>query len=140
MKAITIQQPWAHLIIHGYFYPQTGSVRRKDVENRDWRSKYRGPLLIHAGKGTDYLDDDDLEMYGLKVSDLAFGKVIGIVEMFDCLGLRDCPDSQWAGGAAFCHLYRNPRPIDPIPWKGALGLWDVPEELLAMIQGRPVLA
>ena len=41
MKAITIQQPWAHLIIHGYIDPKTGEVVRKEVE-RGWRTKYRG--------------------------------------------------------------------------------------------------
>ena len=138
MKAITIQQPWAHLIIHGYIDAE-GRVHRKDVENRRWWIDYRGPLAIHAGKGTVTLNEDHLLLYGLKVSDMAFGAVIGIVEMFDCVPLRDCPDSQWAEGS-FCHLYRSPRAIDPVPCKGALGLWTVSEELLAAIQGRPVLA
>jgi len=43
MKAILIRQPWAWLIVHGY----------KDVENRTWSTKYRGPILIHAGKTLD---------------------------------------------------------------------------------------
>ena len=43
MKAISIRQPWAWLIVHGY----------KDVENRTWATKYRGPILIHAGKTLD---------------------------------------------------------------------------------------
>mgnify|MGYP002359850962 FL=1 len=38
MKALSIRQPWAGLIIHGY----------KDIENRDWPTRYRGPLLVHA--------------------------------------------------------------------------------------------
>lgn len=55
MKAVTIQQPWAHLVIHGYFDAQIGTVRRKDVENRVWPSGHRGPLAIHAGKGLGYV-------------------------------------------------------------------------------------
>ena len=43
MKAISIRQPWAWLIVHGY----------KDVENRTWATKHRGPILIHAGKTLD---------------------------------------------------------------------------------------
>lgn len=39
IKALTIRQPWAHAIFH----------LGKDVENRSWRTRYRGPLLIHAG-------------------------------------------------------------------------------------------
>lgn len=39
-KAISIRQPWAHLIIHA----------GKDVENRTWPTRVRGYVLIHAGK------------------------------------------------------------------------------------------
>lgn len=43
MKVITIKQPWATLIMQGY----------KRFEFRSWQTKYRGDLLIHAGKGRD---------------------------------------------------------------------------------------
>ena len=36
MKVIVVRQPWAWLIVHGY----------KDIENRSWRTRYRGTLLI----------------------------------------------------------------------------------------------
>ncbi len=38
MKALSIIQPWASLIATGI----------KDVENRTWRTNYRGEFLIHA--------------------------------------------------------------------------------------------
>lgn len=38
MKAITIKQPWASLIVHGI----------KDIENRTWLTHFRGRVLIHA--------------------------------------------------------------------------------------------
>lgn len=38
MKALTIKQPWASLIAHGI----------KDIENRTWKTKYRGRIYIHA--------------------------------------------------------------------------------------------
>lgn len=41
MKALSIRQPWAWLIVNGY----------KDIENRNWDTKYRGPVLIHAARG-----------------------------------------------------------------------------------------
>jgi len=48
MKAITIKQPWASLIVHGI----------KDIENRTWPcpKKYLGQrVLIHAsGKPLNY--------------------------------------------------------------------------------------
>src|SRR5438045_8559495 len=39
MKALSIRQPWAWLIVNGH----------KPVENRSWSTKYTGKLLIHAG-------------------------------------------------------------------------------------------
>jgi len=39
MLTLSIRQPWAWLIVHGY----------KTIENRTWQTAYRGPILIHAG-------------------------------------------------------------------------------------------
>jgi hypothetical protein len=39
LKAISIRQPWAWLIVNGY----------KDVENRIWAANVRGRVLIHVG-------------------------------------------------------------------------------------------
>lgn len=47
MKALTIQQPRASLIIVGV----------KRFEYRTWRTSYRGDLLIHAGKHKPTQDD-----------------------------------------------------------------------------------
>lgn len=40
MRALTLHQPWASLI----------AVGAKSIETRSWRTNYRGPLAIHAGK------------------------------------------------------------------------------------------
>lgn len=40
MKAITIWQPWASLLVSG----------RKRYETRSWATSYRGPIAIHAAK------------------------------------------------------------------------------------------
>jgi hypothetical protein len=39
-RAISIRLPWAWLIVNGF----------KDVENRSWRTRHRGTILIHASK------------------------------------------------------------------------------------------
>ena len=49
MKALSIRQPWAWLIVNSH----------EDVENRTWRTRERGPVLVHASKGmtpTEYED------------------------------------------------------------------------------------
>lgn len=38
MKALSIKQPWASLIAHGI----------KDIENRTWKTKFRGRIYVHA--------------------------------------------------------------------------------------------
>lgn len=43
MYALTVKQPWASAIMAGL----------KRVENRTWRTDYRGPLAIHAGSSID---------------------------------------------------------------------------------------
>lgn len=40
MKAITVWQPWAQLLVDGH----------KHIETRPWATSYRGVILIHAGK------------------------------------------------------------------------------------------
>src|SRR5271166_4355910 len=40
MKALTLTQPWATLV----------AIKAKRIETRSWRTSYRGPFAIHAGK------------------------------------------------------------------------------------------
>jgi len=47
IRALTIRQPWASLIAAGV----------KTIETRSWSTSYRGPLLIHAGKATEDMED-----------------------------------------------------------------------------------
>jgi hypothetical protein len=41
MRALSIRQPWADLILSG----------EKDVENRTWYTHHRGLLVVHASRG-----------------------------------------------------------------------------------------
>ena len=75
MKVLTIKQPWASLIIQGY----------KRFEFRSWQTKYRGELLIHAGKGIDKEAVKRLEKY--IPEDMPLGKIIGKVKLVDCINI-----------------------------------------------------
>ncbi len=48
-KALSIRQPWAHLILH----------ECKQVESGSWMTSYRGPVLLHAAKGLTSAEWDD---------------------------------------------------------------------------------
>jgi len=120
VRAITIRQPWAELIVRG----------EKDVENRSWRTHHRGPLLIHAGAQA-YRDSfaehhvpDDAER----------SAIIGIVEVVDCKQERT---SAWhQEGSWGWYLARAKRFLKPIPMKGQRGLFEVPDRKVAAQLGR----
>jgi len=73
MKVLTIKQPWATLIMQG----------DKRFEFRSWRTKYRGQLLIHAGKGIDKKSVERLKKY--LPEELPSGKILGKVNLVDCI-------------------------------------------------------
>ena len=73
MKVLTIKQPWATLIMQG----------NKRFEFRSWQTKYRGELLIHAGKGTDKEAMKRLDKY--IPTDISTGKILGKVKLVDCI-------------------------------------------------------
>lgn len=121
-RALAVRQPWASAIIH----------LGKDIENRDWPTRYRGPVCIHASKG---LKDDDLSDFHATVQarnvslvgkpELYFpeepqGGIIGVAEIVDCVERSDSP---WFFGR-FGFVLRNAHPVPFIPVKGALGFFD----------------
>jgi ASCH domain len=129
LKALTIRQPWAWAIVYA----------GKDVENRRWRTSYRGPLLIHAAKDADPQGGarvlwtmDDPEAFGQPR--LAFqtrGAIIGVVLLGDIL--TDSA-SRWAQSACFHWMLESPAPIDPpVPCAGRPGLWTPPAAAAAAV-------
>ena len=120
MKALTVQQPWAWGLIYG----------PKRIENRTWDTRYRGPLLIHAGKSKSRLGDDE-GAFDLP-SQLDFGAIIGIVDLVDCVPFDAVRDEPFAEGP-WCWVTANPQIIRPIACKGALGLWSPSPQLLSLL-------
>ena len=131
MKALTICQPYAHLIAH-YASLDDGKL----VENRTGATHYRGPLIIHAGKSKSWLDSwpDDFDD-----DDLVFGAAIGIGRLVGCVHIDDVPgsgivldngerleDHQHTEGK-YCWILADVHPLKtPYPCKGAQGLWNLP--------------
>lgn len=73
MKVLTIKQPWATLIMQG----------DKKYEFRSWQTKYRGELLIHAGKS---VDKEAIKRLGKYLPEnLPLGKILGKVRLVDCI-------------------------------------------------------
>jgi len=127
MKALSVRQPWAFLLVSGF----------KDIENRTWPTKVRGRIYIHAGMTSDVnvpgrslteqwilerLSDVEREAYYLHPKHR--GVIIGEVDIVDCVTESDSP---WFEGP-YGFVLRNPKAYDrPIPWKGRLGFFEVAE-------------
>lgn len=115
MKTLTVKQPWAHAIMHA----------GKDVENRTWNTKHRGPLLIHAGKAYDHDGADLLRDMGFEPDDWVMpgGVILGVVQLVDVV--QDS-DSDWAQDGCFHWKLTAPRLFHrPMSRRGGLGLWNV---------------
>ena len=128
-------QPWATLVILG----------RKKFETRSWSTRHRGALVIHASKTFPRDAREFAEALGL--SDLPLGSILGVVDLVDCQPTQYCPgrfteaeygDFSWGRWA---WTLETPRELEtPIPWKGALGLWKLPEGALdarSWVNGAP---
>jgi hypothetical protein len=123
--AIAVIQPWAHLIVHGL----------KDIENRDWFTRYRGPVAIHASKrmpqdqwdgALDMLEEiDPLDRTGTLnrrariYNTMRLAGIVGVVDIVDCVTSDPSP---WFVGAYGFKL-ANARPVPFIPVKGKQGFF-----------------
>ena len=124
MKALTIKQPWATLIMQG----------DKRFEFRSWQTKYRGDLLIHAGKGIDKEAMKRLEKNTR--SSVPYGKILGKVKLVDCIKmspefkellLKENSDiytkssfqENYGWRVSYVEVFEN-----PIDAKGHLSLWE----------------
>jgi activating signal cointegrator 1 len=140
MKAITVLQPWAHLLLIG----------AKRYEIRSWKTKHRGILLIHAGRRlTDTARNlctvepfrSTLAQAGIKrPSELPLGVLLGSLIVEDCLptdqvmygnpDVRDVAFGDFRPGH-WAWRMSDPKPLaTPIFYQGVLGIFDVPDHIL----------
>jgi hypothetical protein len=132
VKALSFWQPWGWLVVSGL----------KDVDNRPRGTKYRGPLLVHASKRWDSEGERWLYINACRgripVMDYAmrhdqrivYGALIGIVDVVDCVTQHPSP---WFCGPNGLVLRDAVKFEKPFPFKGQLGLFDVPDELADQI-------
>lgn len=141
MKAISIRHPWASWVALG----------AKDVENRTWEVSYRGPLLIHAGKDQSMsaaitynslsaeerrLVDEARALVPAEEQDVGweYGALIGRVDLVGiCTAGEKGSTSPWFEGPRGW-IFANARALKrAIPYRGQLGLFDVPDDLVAEV-------
>lgn len=129
IKAITLHQPWASLIALG----------AKRLETRSWNPRWRGLLVIHAGKTLMLnrgdrvfmsllrdagIHDPDKLPLGAAVAVCELQAVYRTEEVINRIDGRERAFGNYQPGRAAWHLV-NVRPLlPPIAVKGQQGLWD----------------
>jgi hypothetical protein len=161
MKAISLLQPWATLVMLGY----------KTNETRSWDTSYSGPLAIHASLGKPaearrICQENShirqiLAVHGLTFDTLSRGAILGTCTLLGTLPIAG-PTTYLKNEEPhmFCHpetLYPverasgdytpgrfawrliQVRPCSPLPCKGALSLWTVPTDIAAQLEAFPAV-
>lgn len=126
-KVITVKQPWARLIAQGV----------KNIENRTWKTNYRGRVLIHASSIPVKMINpnnvftkeqwnslsDGIQKEIICGKDYVNSAIIGSVEIVDCVVNHS---SIWAEKGVYNWVLANPilysKPIENV--KGKLSFWD----------------
>lgn len=119
MKALSLRQPWASLIADG----------RKTIETRAWRTRYRGPLAIHAS--------------ARPYADLPAGGILAVAWLYCCRPMEESDEDDACiplFDGAYAWLLASVQPVPLIPCKGQLGLWTPPSEILRLLPSvRPAV-
>ncbi|MBX3751927.1 MAG: hypothetical protein KF897_17750 [Opitutaceae bacterium] len=130
--ALSVRQPWACCIVH----------LGKDIENRDWPTRFRGEVAIHASKG---MTRDEYEgclatVHAVSLTqpfgaggvfpaldELPRGGIVGVARIVDCV--------EWSASPWFCGRFgfvlADARPVPFVPVRGALGFFRWRERVLA---------
>ena len=142
MKAISLWQPWASLWVSG----------RKIHETRHWSTNHRGPLAVHATKHFEktvgvHLEEILIDEFGGHwAMDLPTGAIVGVIDLVDCQRADliypngSKADDYWCGDfgiGRFGWRGENFKTLaKPIPYKGAQGMFSVPDELVQAQLGK----
>lgn len=117
MKALTIAQPYADMIVKG----------EKIIENRKWPAPATlvgQRLAIHAGKSRSWMDQEDLD----ERPDMVFGAIVATAELMACMHVDKLPlhfvtrdDAQ----GPWCWIFDHVEKVDPpVPVSGAQRVWE----------------
>lgn len=133
MKAISLWQPWASAMALGL----------KHIETRHWETRYRGPIAIHAAKRWTLEERsfaaDQAKLYGIPMlaspplgSIVAVGFLERIITTPAAQSFISEMEEDWGNYAPqrFAWMFKDIQPLpEPIPYKGAQGIFFVPDDL-----------
>jgi len=116
MKALSLKQPWAELIVSG----------KKTIELRKWNTHFRGEFLVHASQSP---RKDGMERFGF--TELPLGCIVGKATLVDVKKYvnkeeltadfdKHCATKDFWEGKIYGFLLKNAQRIEPVPLKGKL--------------------
>lgn len=123
IPVLSIRQPWAWMIIN----------LGKDIENRTWKTNFRGEFYIHASKSCTQKEYWNAYEFAKKAIDEKYrctempsfkniprGGIVGKAEIVDCVNESVSP---WFMGD-YGFVLRNIEPVEFLPCKGQLGFFN----------------
>lgn len=119
MKALSLKQPWAELVLLG----------KKTIELRKWNTNFRGEFFIHASGN---IDEEQMKKYNLK--DLPKQSIVGRANLIDVKiynnkkEFSEDSNKHLASNmdyGKYGFILKNVKRIDPIKHKGQLGFFNI---------------
>jgi ASCH domain len=145
MKALSLRQPWAWLVVHG----------GKTIENRRWDTQFRGDFLIHAAKGCTKREHEDAALFAEDASprstrlmpawkDTPRSGIVGIARLSSIVpprgeGLRFYPSGvnpAWHMPDQYGFVLEDIRPLRFVPCVGMLGFFTPEQGVLAALKNQ----
>lgn len=136
VKVLSIKEPHASLLLTPY----------KTIETRSWATSYRGEIYLHASKSMPSyakekaMWDRVLKLYnkyeqdtGKKIMWLNKGFIYAKAILVDCIEMtpeniaalpREEIDAGYYSPGRYMWVLKDVTPIDPVPAKGHLGIWN----------------
>ena len=117
MKALSLKQPYAELVVSG----------KKTIELRKWNAKFRGRFLIHASK---IPVKDAMKKFGF--DSLPLGCIVGEAELVNVKkysGKKECDRDRGKHLASgdfgnYGFILKNAKRVKQIKCKGSLNFWE----------------
>ena len=144
MRALTINQPYAHLIVTPQSELKDGAFQKR-VENRIWQKKILGDIVIHAGLSLRWFGFDDYPCPDGRLTvgmfpEMSFGAIVGVAQIIACVSIEDIragnidESLKWLQthphvSGPYCYVLGKVwRVKEPIACKGAQGIWNLSDE------------
>ncbi|GAA2780603.1 hypothetical protein [Kitasatospora aburaviensis] len=134
LPALTIRQPWLAAILAG----------DKQVENRSWPTRHRGPVVLHAARALARDGQTDPHVRAVLARPgaptLTTGALAATANITDCHRDTGCCRPWGLPGLWHWTLTDVQALADPIPAAGRLGLWRLDPGQHALLHGRQATA